>query len=141
MVFLARKNLFLAYNPLFLALFRQIQSITFRQKQAFAKILCGRRTHFSYMQILIFPLPPPYSITSSPPFPPSFPLLFPNFFYGKGLGNLSERLLKFQKNLSEKSPRKHFLPHLLPKRAKAKVPENPLFLGFLKGWGGRCLKR
>ena len=32
---------------------------------------CGRRTHFSYMQILIFP--------PSPPFPLSLPLLFPNF--------------------------------------------------------------
>lgn len=88
--------------------FFQIQSITFRQKQVFAKILCGRKTYF---------------------------------FHRNSLENLSERLLKPQKNLSEKSPRKDFLPLLLPERAKGAFPENPLFLGFLKGLGEEGKKR
>jgi len=57
------------------------------------------------------------------------------------LENLSERLLKPQKNLSEKSPRKDFLPLLLPERAKGAFSENPLFLGFLKGLGEEGKKR
>lgn len=84
------------------------------------------------MQILIFP---PHSTTSSPLFPPSFPFFFPNFFRRNSLGNLSERLLKLQKNLPEKSLRKHFLPPLLPERGRETFPENPLFLSFLKGLG------
>lgn len=103
---------------------------------------CDRRTHFSYMQILIFPPPPSYSTTSSPPFSPSFPLLFPNFFYRNSLGNLSERLLKFQKNLPEKSPRKDFLPPPLPERGKEDISRKPFISGLFKEVrGGRCLKR
>ena len=83
----------------------------------------------------------PYSTTSSPPFPPSFPLFFPNFFHRNSLGNLSERLLKFQKNLLEEPSRKYFLPPLLPERVKEKIPKNPLFLGFLKGSGEEDKKR
>ena len=64
MVFLANKTLFLAYNPLFLAFFRQIQSIIIRQKQGFAKILCAGRNYFFPWQILIFP-PLPLLILSS----------------------------------------------------------------------------
>ena len=52
---------FLAYNPLFLALFRQIHSIIIRQKQGFAKILCNCRNYFFSRQILFFPLPSPHS--------------------------------------------------------------------------------
>ena len=134
-----RKNLFLAYNPLFLALFRQIQSITFRQKQAFAKILCGRRTHFSRMQILIFPPPPPYSTTSSPPFHPLSPSpsqFFSDFFLQKQIG----KSLRKAPETPEKFPWKTSLktlpassPHRKEKRG---IPRKSFISGLLKGFGG-----
>lgn len=81
------------------------------------------------------------SPTSSPPFPPSFPLRFPNYFHRKRLEKLSERFLKPQKNLPEKPPRKDFPPLPLPEKRRETVPENPLFLGFLKGAGEEDKKR
>ena len=51
------------------------------------------------------------------------------------LCNLSKQLLKLQKILPEKHLRKHSLPPPLPERKRERLPEKPLFLGFLKGSG------
>ena len=83
--------------------FFQIQSITFRQKQVFAKILCGRKTYF---------------------------------FYRNSLENLSERLLKPQKILTERPPWKDSLPLLLPERGKEDIPRKSFISGLSKGVGG-----
>lgn len=96
---------------------------------------CGRKTHFSRMQILFFPLPPPFyhilSMVSTLFFSFLFPAPLPLKPAGKPLRKAPET--------PEKSPRKTSLNILSasspPRKEKKGLPENSLFLGFLKGSG------
>lgn len=121
MVFLARKKLFLA-------LFRQIQSITFRQKQVFAKILCDRRTRFSCLQILIFPPPLLLSPSSSQLFPPK-----------TGWESVPKAPSKIP-NALENPPRKHPQKTLpisqTPRKEKRQQPRKSFVFCLSKGLRG-----
>ncbi|MBD5499434.1 MAG: hypothetical protein HDR11_17085 [Lachnospiraceae bacterium] len=100
-------------------------------KQDFHKVLCGRKTHFSHMQILIFPASSPHSTTSPPPFPPSF---------SPSSSQPSSSEISWEKTPeTPRNPREHgFLPlhpSTIPEKGKEEIPKNTIFLGFLRGSG------
>ena len=95
-----------------MGIFTAIRGIKKCPKHDFQKILCGRKTHFSRMQILIFPASSPSTTLQSQKNPPK----------------------KLQKRLPLPHSR-HLRPLYNSRKKKEEIPENTIFQCFLIGAG------